>query len=54
MHTQVPQQQMHSFPTGQSFANGLHSVTPGIGVGVGVAIPGTHSQLPATVSQVPR
>jgi fluoride ion exporter CrcB/FEX len=34
MHTQVPQQQLHSFPTGQLCANGLHSLTLGIGVGV--------------------
>ena len=36
MHTQVPQQQLHSFPTGQLFAVGLHSPTVGIGVGVAV------------------
>jgi hypothetical protein len=36
MHTQVPQQQLHSFPTGQLFADGLHSLTIGLGVGIGV------------------
>ncbi len=36
MHTQVPQQHVHSFPTGQSDNDGLHSLTIGIGVGVGV------------------
>jgi hypothetical protein len=34
MHTQVPQQQLHSLPIGQSCASGLHSLTVGIGVGV--------------------
>ena len=56
MHTQVPQQQLHCFPTGQSFACGLHSLTVGKGVGaaIGAEIPGAHAQLPATISQVPR
>ena len=37
MQTHVPQQQLHSFPTGQlSGVDGLHSLTIGIGVGVGV------------------
>jgi hypothetical protein len=34
MHTQVPQQQLHSFPTGQLCADGLHSLRVAIGVGV--------------------
>ena len=34
MHTHVPQQQLHSLPTGQSCASGLHSLTVEIGVGV--------------------
>jgi len=40
MHTQLPQQQLHCFPTGQlSGADGLHSLTGGIGVAVGVVAP---------------
>ena len=34
MHTQVPQQQMHSCPTRQLSSDGLHSLMVGIGVGV--------------------
>lgn len=34
MHTQVPQQQLHCFPAGQLSADGLHSLTIGMGVGV--------------------
>jgi hypothetical protein len=43
MHTQVPQQQEHSFPAGQSSADGLHSLTGGAGVGMaeGVSVSAT-------------
>ncbi len=32
----------------------IHPVTADVGVGVGVKTPGTHAQLPSSISQVPR